>query len=106
MAIDGGLGQEILRLRMGVQQPFHLEPQRGVAAAGLVQIVRLLRRRFLLDAVKKIDSTREGLRMASLRSRRGHPQCDESRRNPSTASRISREGAQLRGRGTRRSLAQ
>ena len=30
-AIDGGLGQEILRLRMGLQQPFHLESQRGVA---------------------------------------------------------------------------
>jgi len=49
LAIDGGLAQEIHRLRMGVHQPFHLEPQRGVAAAGLVQISRPLRRGFLLE---------------------------------------------------------
>ena len=34
---------------MGLQQPFHLESQRGVGAAGLVQIIRPLRRRFLLE---------------------------------------------------------
>ncbi len=49
MAIDGGLGQEILRLWMDVQQPFYPEAQRGVVAAGLVQIVRPLRHRFLLE---------------------------------------------------------
>ena len=35
VAIDGGFGQKILRLRVGFQQLFHPEPQRGVAAAGL-----------------------------------------------------------------------
>ena len=83
MAIDGGSGQEIPRLRMGVQQPFHAEPQRGVAAAGLVQIIRPLRRRLLLERGKKIDSTGDGATMASS----SHcvclqEQCDEFTRTP------------------------
>ncbi len=34
MAIDGGLGQEILGLRMGVQQSFDPKAERRVGAAG------------------------------------------------------------------------
>ena len=50
MAIDGGLGQEIHRLGMGVQQPFHPDRRSAAsAAAGPVQIIRPLRRRFLLE---------------------------------------------------------
>ena len=49
MAIDGGLGQEIHRLGMGLQQPFHPAAQRGVVAAGLIQIIGPLGRRFLLQ---------------------------------------------------------
>src|SRR5262249_31550927 len=40
---------EILRLGIGVQQPFHPEPQRGIAAACLLEIVRPPRPRFLLE---------------------------------------------------------
>ena len=49
VAIDGGFGQKILRLRVGFQQLFHPEPQRGVAAAGLLQIRGALGPRLLLE---------------------------------------------------------
>src|SRR4051794_19691324 len=52
-AVDGGLGQEALSLRMGLQQPFHLESQRGVSAAGLVKVSRPLFRCLLLECCEK-----------------------------------------------------
>ena len=53
MAIDGGLGQEILRLGMGLQQPFHPAAQRGVVAAGVIQIIGSLGRRLLAERGKE-----------------------------------------------------
>ncbi len=50
IAIDGGLGQEILRSRMGLQEPFHPAAQRVVVAAGVIQIIRPRGRRFLLQS--------------------------------------------------------
>ena len=48
-----GLGQEIHRLGMGDQEPFHAQAQRRVVAAGASQVIRSCRRRFLVQRGKK-----------------------------------------------------
>ena len=53
MAIEGGSGQEIHGLGMGLQEPFHPAAQRGVAAAGVIQIIGSLGRRFLAQRGEK-----------------------------------------------------
>ena len=49
IALDGGPGQEIHRLGMGLQEPFHSTAQLGVVAAGVIQITGPLRRRLLVQ---------------------------------------------------------
>ena len=88
ITIDGGLGQEILRLRIGVQQLFHPEPQRGVGTAGLVQISRP--RPPLSSRARRRRSIRPATDCSCRRSRPEgpYPQRDEFPRDPSSASRI------------------
>ncbi len=51
--LDGGPGQEIRGLRMGLQEPFHPTAQLVIAAAGVIEIIGSLRRCVLAQRGKK-----------------------------------------------------